>query len=133
MKQNIALIGMAGVGKSYTSKTLATELAFSYISVDDLIIEEAKKTETHQLKVTDEIFMAFETTTIRALEYKTNAVIDTGGSVIYSEEAMEILEQIAFIVYLSDSPEHIKERFIARGIPHLVGMKKNMTFQKLVV
>ena len=124
MKKNIALIGMAGVGKSFTSKILASKLNFEYVSVDDLIIEEARKAGTHQHNVTDDVFMEFETTAIISLENKTNLIIDTGGSVIYSPLGMDVLERNAFIVYLLDSPQNIKERFITRGIPHLVGMKK---------
>ena len=132
MKKNISLIGMAGVGKTFTSKILAEKLNYEYISADDLIAEEALKIGANEDLLSDDDFMKLEEEVIVSLKNKVNVVIDTGGSVIYSPKAMEILNEISFIVYLSDSAENIKKRFDDRGESHLVGMVKGMTFERLL-
>jgi shikimate kinase len=73
-----------------------------------------------------------EESAVVSLQDKTSTIIDTGGSVIYSPKAMEVLDRISFIVYLSDSLENIKRRFDNRGESHLVGMVEGMTFEKLL-
>src|ERR1035437_1591211 len=101
MKRNISLIGMAGVGKSLTSKAIASELNYKHVSVDDLISEEAEKIGADKNLLSDSAFMELEETAILALKDKSNLVIDTGGSVIYSLRAMDILDDVSFTVYLS--------------------------------
>ena len=132
MKRNISLIGMAGVGKSFTSRALADKLDYEYVSADELINKEAIKMGVDDKDfLSDAAFMALEEGVIVSLQGKTDTIIDTGGSVIYSPKAMEVLDRISFIVYLSDSLENIKRRFDSRGEPHLVGMSGKMTFEKL--
>lgn len=130
--QNISLIGMAGVGKTFTSKVLAEKLNYEYMSVDDLITEEALKIGMNKDLVSDDVFMELEEKVITSLKDKAGIIIDTGGSVIYSSKAMKVLNTISFIVYLSDSVQNIKKRFDDRGEPHLIGMVKSMTFEKLL-
>lgn len=123
---------MAGVGKSFTSRALADKLSYKYISADDLITKEAGKMGADKNLLSDTAFIGMEESVIVSLQDKTNTIIDTGGSVIYSPKAMEVLDRISFIVYLSDSLKNIKRRFDNRGEPHLVGMAAGMTFEKLL-
>ena len=132
MKRNITLIGMAGVGKSFISKTLASELNYEYVSDDELISFEATKIGKDKNLLSDTVFMGLEENIVVGLKDKSNLVIDTGGSIVYSSKAMDILNEISFVVYLSDSVENIKKRFDARGEPHLIGMAGGMTFAKLL-
>jgi shikimate kinase len=132
MKRNISLIGMAGVGKSFTSRALADKLDYKYVSADELITREAGKMGADKNMLSDTVFIGMEESVIVSLQDKTNTIIDTGGSVIYSPKAMEVLDRISFIVYLSDSLKNIKKRFDNRREPHLVGMAVGMTFEKLL-
>ena len=132
MKRNISIIGMAGVGKSFTSRALADRLGYEYVSADELITREARKKGADKYLLSDKAFIGVEEGVIVALQDKTNTIIDTGGSVIYSPKAMKVLDRISFIVYLSDSLENIKRRFDNRGESHLVGMAAGMTFEKLL-
>lgn len=132
MKNNISLIGMAGVGKTFNSKILAEKLNYNYVSVDDLIAEEALKIGVNENSLPDDAFMELVEKVIISFKNKINVVIDTCGSTIYSHKAMEILNAISFIVYLSDSVQEIKKRFDGRGEPHLTGMVEGMTFEKLL-
>ncbi|HYA79202.1 MAG TPA: shikimate kinase [Candidatus Nitrosopolaris sp.] len=131
MKRNISIIGMAGVGKSFTSKALADRLGYKYVSADELIAKAAGETGADTDLLSDTAFIGVEECVIVSLQDKTNTIIDTGGSVIYSPKAMGVLDRISFIVYLADSLNDIKRRFENRGEPHLVGMAVGMTFEKL--
>jgi shikimate kinase len=133
MKRNISLIGMAGVGKSFTSKILASKLGYEYVCIDKIIAEEAHKLNLNTYLLSDSDFISLEEKATCSLRHKVNAVIDTGGSVVYSQKSMDILSKISFIVYLTDSLENIKRRFDSREEHHLVGMAEGVTFEKLLL
>lgn len=129
-KHNITIIGMAGVGKSHIGKELAGKIGYDYIEVDELISKEATTLGINKYLLPDDEFIKLEEKAILSLEHKRNSVIDTGGSVIYSEKSMEILQSISMIIYFKDSIEDIKERFDVRNEPHLVGIE-NKSFDEL--
>ena len=131
MKNNISIIGMAGVGKSFLSKHLALELGYEYVSVDDIITEMAKKVGTDKNLLPDERFKPLEEAATISLKDKKRSVLDTGGSVIYSPRAMKVLKNISLVIYLADSLENIERRFKERGEFHLIGMLPEMTFDDL--
>jgi shikimate kinase len=131
MKNNITLIGMAGVGKSYIGERLAIKISYEYIKVDDLITLAAEKIGVKKHLLPDEKFMELEEKAVLSLEGKKNSIFDTGGSVIYSNSAMKWLKENSFIIYLKDKPENIKKRFDERGEPHLIGIE-GKSFKELL-
>lgn len=131
MKHNISLIGMAGVGKTFTSKLLAEKLNYKYVSVDEIITQEALEIGADKNLLSDNAFVELEEKAVMSLKEKTNLVIDTGGSVVYSPKAMKLLHNNSLIVYLFDNVENVKKRFYDRGEPHLIGKTKEMTFEEL--
>ncbi len=60
MKRNISLIGMAGVGKSFTSRALADQLDYKYVSADELITREAGKMGADKNMLSDTAFIGME-------------------------------------------------------------------------
>lgn len=132
MKNNIALIGMAGVGKSHVSRLLSSVLGYTHIETDAIITSLATRDGVDKDLLSDEAFMAYEEKALLSLSSVEHAVIDTGGSVIYSPAIMQCLKKIAFIVYLSDSTERIEARFLARGLPHVIGLQPSMSFRELL-
>ena len=122
-KNNIALIGMAGVGKSYVGKHLAGKTGCDYIEVDGLITLEADKIGVEKFSLSDEKFTQLEEKAVLSLGGKTNCVFDTGGSVVYSGRAMEWLKNNSTVVYLKDKTDNIKKRFKERGEIPLVGIE----------
>lgn len=128
---NIALIGMAGVGKSFVGKKLAERIGYNYVEADKLITSEASKLGIRKGLLPDDDFIKLEEKIILGLKSKQNSIFDTGGSVVYSEKAMLSLKSNSFVVYLKDSMENIKERFEARGEPHLIGIE-GKTFEELL-
>lgn len=122
MKNNILVIGMAGVGKTFNSKILAERLGYNYVWSDDLMTQGAGSMDK-KILMSDSDFIALENKTLLGLVGQQKNVIDTGGSAIYSTEAMDLLRKECFVVYLYDDASHIKDRYEKRGKFHLVGMK----------
>lgn len=100
MKSNIVLIGMPGVGKSTVGVILAKIMGYSFVDTDLLIQETEKKLlkEIIDEKGIDG-FIEVENRVNSNLE-AYRSVIATGGSVVYGEEAMKHLSDIATVVYL---------------------------------
>ena len=99
-KSNIVLIGMSGAGKSTLGVLLAKALAKSFVDTDILI---QQKTGRRLQEIIDDngvdAFMKIEEEVVSSLEVE-NTVIATGGSVVYSDAAMEALSQDGICVYL---------------------------------
>lgn len=119
MKNNIALIGMPGAGKSTLGVILAKATAYKFIDTDLLIQEQSgRRLQDIIDSCGNEAFLALENRIVSGIETQ-RTVIATGGSVIYGKEAMENLHRISTVVYLSVGYEEIERRvadFRARGI-----------------
>ncbi len=118
-KRNIVLIGMPGVGKSTIGIVLAKILNYEFIDVDLLIQRRCDKTLQ---RIIDSLgpygFIEVENEVLLDMEFD-KAVISTGGSAVYSEEAIEHLRDDAVIVYLEISLDELRERlseFSERGV-----------------
>lgn len=100
MKDNIVLIGMPGVGKSTVGVILAKILGYQFVDADLVIQERHGKLlkEIIEEKGIDG-FIQIENDVNKSLNPQ-KAVIATGGSVVYGQEAMEHLSEIATVVYL---------------------------------
>lgn len=109
-KKSIVLIGMPGVGKSTIGVVLAKNLGISFID-SDLVIQEREEKKLHEIIEEHglEGFLDIEGAVNASLNPKA-AVIATGGSAVYREEAMQHLSSFALICYLQLSYESISER-----------------------
>jgi shikimate kinase len=130
MKSNITLIGMPGSGKSTVGIILAKGLSFGFIDTDVLI-------QINRGKSLQDIIHGSDYLNLRKIEeeeiLKINIdkhVIATGGSAVYSENAMFHLQTISNIIYLDAEIDVIRSRiynFETRGI----AKSKTQTFQDL--
>lgn len=117
-RKNIALIGMSACGKSTIGVMLAKALDMTFVDTD-LIIEQKTGKPLWQLleEVGSQEFIGIESDVICSLT-GTNYCISTGGSVVYSDKAMNDLKQIADVVYINLSYSNIKKRLDAMDIRH---------------
>jgi len=116
---NIALIGMPGAGKSTLGVQLAKRTGRTLIDVD-LLIEDSEDCSLSEIieQRGAEAFRSIEERCVIGLDC-SNSVIDTGGSVIYSEPSMEHLGKIAVRVYMDAPVAVLAERLgdlDARGV-----------------
>lgn len=116
---NIVLIGMPGSGKSTVGVLLAKRLAFGFVDTDLLI--QAAEGRTLQAIIDDDgyrVLRGIEQSELLALELEHH-VIATGGSAVYSTEAMAHLRQNSTIVFLEVTLATVEQRigdFSLRGI-----------------
>ncbi len=130
MRPNLTLIGMPGAGKSTVGVILAKELAFGFLDTDILIQINRQKSLQQILDESGHLELRrIEEEEILKLNIK-HQVIATGGSVVYSDKAMEHLRQISLIVFIDVEFEEIGRRiknFASRGI----AKAPNQTFHEL--
>lgn len=124
--KNIVLIGMPGTGKSVVGRALSRRLGYTFIDVDDLIVEQTGKTLPEILRTQGlEAFLEIEGRIGEALQLE-NSVIATGGSMVLSEKAMENLRKNGVAIWLETPISRISERMpknlTDRGIAALPGM-----------
>lgn len=99
-KSNLVLIGMPAAGKSTVGRLLAARLDRPFLDTDALI-EASYGMRLSQLIAERglEGFRQAEEATLMALEAQ-DAVIATGGSVVYSERGMAALRDLGLVVFL---------------------------------
>ena len=108
--KNIVLIGMPGCGKSTVGVVLAKTVGAEFVDTD-LVIQKREGRLLQQILDNSgvEAFLQAEEAAVRSLKCR-QTVIATGGSVVYSEAAMEHLRQGGWIVYLQLSYEEMMRR-----------------------
>jgi len=118
----LAFIGMSNIGKSYTAMRLAAAYDFNLIEVDKIIWENLGHdsmeafaqwqghpyTKGYGERETQSITLETQAT-LKALQTeKRNPIIDTTGSVIYTEgNVLESLRDEYYIVYIEAMEDHI--------------------------
>ncbi len=118
-QSNLVLIGMPGAGKSTTGVLIAKELGKTFIDAD-LIIQERENALLQEIidRVGFEEFLEIEENVLLDLD-TNNSVIAPGGSVIYSEKAVDHLKKKGLVVYLKLDYDEIERRLnniASRGI-----------------
>ena len=107
---NIVLIGMPGAGKSTLGIVLAKIMNYNFIDADLVIQNQCDRTLQ---KIIDglgpEGFIQVENQILSDLKAE-RSIISTGGSAVYSDEAMKHLGEIGTIVYLKISYEELVRR-----------------------
>jgi len=108
--KNIVLIGMPGVGKSTLGVVLAKELGFEFVDAD-LLIQKREKRLLKEIIAEDGVdgFLKVEEEVNAEIEAE-RTVIATGGSVVYSQKAMEHLKSIGKVVYLKLNYDDLNNR-----------------------
>ena len=125
--ENIVLIGMPGAGKSTVGVVLAKTLGMWFVDTDLLIQERAGRMLQEILNEDGpDAFRRIEEEAILSLRPR-RAVIATGGSVVYSGDAMAHLKAGGVIVYLEVPYAEMEARLkniTTRGIVLLPGQSQ---------
>jgi shikimate kinase len=117
--KNIVLIGMPGAGKSTVGVLLAKVMGREFVDTD-LLIQSGEKATLSELIERHGLagFCDIECRYVEAVDVR-NAVIATGGSVVYYESAMRHLKENGIAVYLELPLEGLKKRLtdiVGRGV-----------------
>lgn len=107
---NIILIGMPGAGKSTLGIVLAKIMNYRFLDADLVIQQQCDKTLQKLIDACGpEGFIQVENEILRDIE-ADHTVIATGGSAVYSDEAMRHLAEIGRVVYLKISYDQLVNR-----------------------
>jgi shikimate kinase len=108
--KNIILIGMPSAGKSTIGKLISKSIGKSFVDTDTIIKEKAKK-PLRDIVNTDGLakFLEIQESTILEMKF-VDSIIATGGSVVYSDIAMNHLKNKGIVIYLKLEYKVIEER-----------------------
>ncbi len=116
---NIILIGMPTCGKTTLGRLLAARLGYAFLDTDDVIRQQnGSDLKTLIEREGREGFLQLEEQAVRSVDV-SRTVIATGGSVVYSPDAMAHLKSIGRVVYLYISYPMLEQRM---GDPHARGV-----------
>ncbi len=107
---NTILIGMPGAGKSTVGVLLAKASSRAFVDTD-LVVQASEGRRLQQIidRFGLEKFLEIEQRCVMSLRPE-NAVVATGGSVVYSEPAMMHLKKLGVVVFLDVSLQTLKKR-----------------------
>lgn len=98
---NIALIGMAGSGKTTIGRQLAQMLNRRFVDMDEEIVKAAGKSITEIFNEDgEEVFRDLETQVLREFAPQSGLIIATGGGVVTRERNLPLLRKNSRIVRL---------------------------------
>ncbi len=132
-KQNLILIGMPGAGKSTVGVLLAKRLGVAFLDTDILI-------QTGESCFLQETIAEHGIYGFRSIEERyllivpaSCGVVATGGSAIYSENAMAHLKSLGPVVYLQLDLISLKNRLgnlDERGVLRMPGQTIDMLYNE---
>ncbi|WP_340819066.1 shikimate kinase [Methanolobus sp. WCC4] len=121
----ITLIGMPGAGKSSAGQKLASMLGYEFIDTDKLVIDGSGTGLQNIVNdLGDMALVRAEEQSILGLDLKDDCIIATGGSVVYSEKAMQFFKERSTIVYLDVPFGTIVSRLSNLSTRGVVGLKE---------
>lgn len=130
IRMNVVLIGMSGSGKSSIGQKLATDLNYEFIDVDDLIIRKTQmELQDYIDKFGDAEFLRIEEKTILDLDVQ-DCVIAPGGSIVYSQKAINHLKKNSIIIFLDLPLEALQSRIRDPDKRGIVYLRRN-SFEEL--
>jgi shikimate kinase len=111
LARSIALIGMMGTGKSVVGKALEQKTGLPRFDTDEIIFSKLKVPikeifSTHG----EEYFRNLETETLRLMSLEEPAIIVTGAGIVLRAENVDLLRQLATVVWLDTDETTLRAR-----------------------
>ena len=127
MKDNIALIGFMGSGKTTVGRQLAKALEMKFVDIDKIISMREGKSIPEIFKEKGETyFRKLENQIVKEESEENNVVISTGGGVIIDNTNIKNLKETSFVVYLDCTLECIYNRVKRRRNRPLLNVEDMM-------
>jgi len=131
MHNRIVLVGFSCSGKSTIAKKIANHFHFSVLDTDKMLEEK------YHISVFD-IFKKYGEEVFRELEYNAlkealqheNVVIATGGGAPCFLDAMELINETAYSIYIEMAPKSLTQRLLHAKIAR--PLTKNKTEEELL-
>jgi shikimate kinase len=112
----IVLVGFMGAGKSSVGRTLARITGLSRFDTDEMVAARFGLTIPEIFAAHgEEKFRDAETSALRELSGKGQAIIVTGGGIVLRAENVALLQELGTIVYLSADEETLFSRISRRS------------------
>ena len=130
----LVLIGMPGAGKTTVGRMLAERWSIPFLDTDQLLEEQAGESLQQQLdRLGYAAMRQVEEDFVTHCALPTEAVVSTGGSVVYGPRAMARLRRYGHCVYLQISLETVKQRvdnWQSRGFSCAPGQTLEQVYQE---
>lgn len=124
---NVSLIGMSGAGKSHIGRMVAEKLGLTFVDID-AVLETHAGVELPQIinVLGEDGFSRVEAAATEKACDGDNQLISTGGSIIYSESAIESLRERTRMIYLRVSKQTLLKRIQgdAERQDRIIGLKQ---------
>ncbi len=109
--QNIYLIGMPSSGKSTLGRSLAANIGFEYVDMDELLVEKEQRPISQIFQENGEsYFREIESAFLKSIIHNQKKVISTGGGAPVFFDNMDFILANGVSIYLDVSPQNLYER-----------------------
>jgi len=113
IKNRIVLVGFSGAGKSTIAKKIASNLNFTALDTDKLL-EEKYRISVYDCfeKYGEDAFRKLEYNILKEVLKQENVVIATGGGTPCFLDAMTLINENAFSIYIEMSVKSLVQRLL---------------------